>query len=507
MTTVATAHEGHDDTPAPPPSRQFQKVTLNDRPGEPLDLAVLPDGDVLHTTRAGVIWHHDATTGVNSIAGRIPVYLHDEEGLQSIALDPDFDGKKNTWVYLYYSPPLDTPADDEVTASINEGDAPETGTAADFKPYKGFLRVSKFRFNGGQVKLGTERKVIDVPVDRGICCHVGGDIVFDSKGNLILSTGDDSNPFAVRRLRAARRAVRPQPGLRRPAHARPTPTTCAARSCGSSPRPRAATRSRRATCSAAAPRRRVRRSTRWAGATRSASRSTPTPTTSGSPTTRPDATKAKASRGPAGHGKWAVVDEPGNYGWPYCATAKLPYNDYNFANEKSGKKFDCAAPVNTSVHNTGKRRLPPVEQPEVWYSYGKSKQFPQLGKGGIGPMAGPAYQYDPTAARGRNSVAWPKRYDNTPLFYEWTRDYIKGFHLDDGDVAAIEDVVPGIVTDNPMDMEFGPDGALYVLEYGDGYFAREPRGPALAHRLRRQGRQPQPGPGDRGGADGRQGRR
>ena len=72
-------------------------------------------------------------------------------------------------------------------------------------------------------------------------------------------------------------------------------------------------------------------------------------------------------------------------------------------------------------------------------------------------------------------------------------------------VAAIEDVVPDIVTDNPMDMEFGPDGALYVLEYGDGYFAENPDGQALPHRLRRQGRQPQPRPGDRGRPVGRQG--
>ena len=34
-----------------------------------------------------------------------------------------------------------------------------------------------------------------MPVDRGICCHVGGDIVFDAAGNLLLSTGDDTNPF------------------------------------------------------------------------------------------------------------------------------------------------------------------------------------------------------------------------------------------------------------------------------------------------------------------------
>ena len=154
VTTAATAHEGHDDTAPPPPAGSFQKVTLNDRPGEAIDLAVLPDGDVLHTTRAGVIWHNDADTGVNSVAGRIPVYLHDEEGLQSIALDPGYDGKKNKWIYLYYSPPLDTPADDPATASINEGDAPETGTAADFAPYKGHLTVSRFRYSGGQVDVG-----------------------------------------------------------------------------------------------------------------------------------------------------------------------------------------------------------------------------------------------------------------------------------------------------------------------------------------------------------------
>ena len=32
-------------------------------------------------------------------------------------------------------------------------------------------------------------------MSRGICCHVGGQIDFDSRGNLFLSTGDDTNPF------------------------------------------------------------------------------------------------------------------------------------------------------------------------------------------------------------------------------------------------------------------------------------------------------------------------
>src|SRR5690606_11204909 len=107
-----------------PPDEHFEKVTLNDRPGEPMDLAVLPDGRVLHTTRAGQVWLHDPKTGVNSLAAELDVYEHDEEGLQSVALDPKF--KSNKWVYLYYSPPLDTPVDDPVTP-VNEGDAPETG--------------------------------------------------------------------------------------------------------------------------------------------------------------------------------------------------------------------------------------------------------------------------------------------------------------------------------------------------------------------------------------------
>ena len=197
ITPIALSQQSAAALPpaAPPPDSSFQKVTLNDRPGEPMDLAVLPDGSVLHTTRGGTIWHNDAATGVNSVAGTIDVYQHDEEGLQSIALAPGFDGARNNWIYLYYSPPLDTPVDDPATPDVNEGDAPFTGTPADFAPFEGVIRLSRFRYVDGQVVNSSEQQILDVPVDRGICCHVGGDIVFDSDGNLLLSTGDDTNPF------------------------------------------------------------------------------------------------------------------------------------------------------------------------------------------------------------------------------------------------------------------------------------------------------------------------
>src|SRR5215203_6192040 len=71
--------------------------------------AVLPDRRVLHTSRDGRVWltTPNATT---SLAGTIPVYSHDEDGLQGIAIDDDF--ATNRWVYVYYAPPLTTPAGD-----------------------------------------------------------------------------------------------------------------------------------------------------------------------------------------------------------------------------------------------------------------------------------------------------------------------------------------------------------------------------------------------------------
>jgi hypothetical protein len=190
----------------------------------------------------------------------------------------------------------------------------------------------------------------------------------------------------------------------------------------------------------------------------------------------PDAPVANPLRGPAGHGRWMLIRKPGNYGWPFCVTLDMPYIDYDFATGESGEPFDCLRPVNDSALNTGRRVLPPLVQPDVWYTYEDTGEFPELfqnmGGDGIGPMAGPAYQYD---SKSRSRFKWPRYYHGVPLFYEWTRDYIKEFRLNRPNGTRLEEIrhVPAFV-DNPMDMEFGPDGALYVLEYGDGFFSENP---------------------------------
>jgi hypothetical protein len=123
-------------------------------------------------------------SGNTKVAGTIPVYTHDEEGLQGVAVDPGF--ATNRYVWLYYSPPLSTPG----------GDAPTTGTAADFTAWKGHLNLSRFTLNADNtLNMASQVVVLTVDNDRGQCCHVGGDIDFDAAGNLYLTTGDDTNPF------------------------------------------------------------------------------------------------------------------------------------------------------------------------------------------------------------------------------------------------------------------------------------------------------------------------
>jgi cytochrome c len=424
---------------------------------------------VLHTARTGEVFIHEPATGLNRLAADVPVYEHHEEGLQGIAIDPDFN--RNRWVYLYYSPPLNTPVDDPSTPNVNEGNAPETGTAADWARFQGLMRLSRFQLRGHTLDLGSEQRIIDVPTDRGICCHVGGQIDFDSRGNLFLSTGDDTNPFAsdgyvpiderpdrnpafdaqrtaantndlrgkLLRIRVGRNGgyTVPQGNLFRPG----TPKT----------RPEIYAMGLRNPFRFAVDR---RTDTVYVG------------------DYSPDANAPDPARGPAGHGRWMTVERPANYGWPYCVGPDMAYVDYDFATGQSGQPFDCRRPVNASPHNTGLTRLPPVAEAEVAYSYSASAEFPELGTGGIGPMGGPAYRYD---RRNPSRTKWPEYYDGVPLFFEWTRDYVKEFRLDRrGDVRDVRPVLPSLVFDNPMDLEFGPDGALYVLEYGDGFFAENP---------------------------------
>src|SRR5688572_33377847 len=99
LVALPQAASAHDINPA-----DFQQVTLAKgvaEVGEPMTIAVLPDRSVLHTARNGTLRRTDAA-GTTTVLGSVPVYTHDEEGLQGVGVDPNF--ASNRHIYLYYAP-------------------------------------------------------------------------------------------------------------------------------------------------------------------------------------------------------------------------------------------------------------------------------------------------------------------------------------------------------------------------------------------------------------------
>ncbi|MFD4033019.1 PQQ-dependent sugar dehydrogenase [Streptomyces sp. NPDC058637] len=438
---------------AAPAAPEFQQVTLAKgvaETGEPMTLAVLPDRSVLHTSRDGTLRRTDAA-GTTKVAGKLDVYSHDEEGLQGVGVDPAFTA--NRFVYLYYAPKLNTPA----------GDAPATGSAADFAPFDGVNRLSRFVLRtDGTLDTASEKQVLDVPASRGLCCHVGGDIDFDAQGNLYLSTGDDSNPFASDGYTPI-----DERSNRNPAYD-------AQRSSGNTNDLRGKVLRIKVNADGGysvpagnlfAPGTAKTRPEIYAMGFRNPFRMTvdkPTGTVYLGDY-GPDAGTASATRGPAGQVEFNRITKAGNYGWPYCTGANNAYVDHDFANSTSGSSFSCSAPRNTSPNNTGLTDLPAAQPAWVPYDGGS---VPEFGSGSESPMGGPVYRYD---AGSTSRVKFPESFDGDFFAGEFGRKWIKRIEQSgDGTVQSIN-AFPWQGT-QVMDMAFGPDGALYVLDYGTGYF-------------------------------------
>ena len=178
----------------------------------------------------------------------------------------------------------------------------------------------------------------------------------------------------------------------------------------------------------------------------------------------PDA-GADGPRGPRGYDEINQARSAGNFGWPYFIANNRPYADVDFATGEVGSTFDLKAPINESPNNTGEKTLPLPTSAFLYYPYGESAEFPELGTGGRTACAGPGYHFSDAS---NSSVRFPAEFDRSLFIYEWTRNWIKVVHLDENnDVSRIEPFMPHQKFIRPIDMTFGPDGALYVMEYGE----------------------------------------
>jgi cytochrome c len=431
-----------DESKAPDWDR-FTKVVIAEGLDEPMKMAFLPNKKILVVERKGGVKLIDEKTKEVSDAGFIKVntkYTNKkgqtreaEEGLLGLAIDPNF--KTNNWVYLYYADP---------------------------KTVKHVL--SRFVFKGDSLHMNTEKRVMEVPTQREECCHTGGGMTWDQSGNLFLTTGNNTvNP------RQGSSNLVETPGLENEDDQRAAGSTNDLRgkilrihpeANGTYTIPKgnlfpegtAKTKAEIYTMGHRNPWR-VSRDTKtgyiyWGEV-------------------GPDATK-DSTWGPRGYDEFNQAKGPGFFGWPYFIGNNKPYRKYNSVDATYSTPFDATNPVNNSVNNTGLNILPKPVPAMLYYPYGASEEFPLLGTSGRSATGGPVFR----KADFKNAARpWPDYYEGKWLITEFMRGWIMAVTMDqNGDYKSMERVLPDMNFSSAIDMEFGPSGDMYVLEYGSAWF-------------------------------------
>ncbi len=420
-----------------PEENRFPIETLVEGMFEPMELDILPDGRLIWIQRRGEIMMYDPDFEEHTEIAKMDVWTEHEDGLLGLALDPKFI--ENQWIYFYYSP--------NTAESVNQ--------------------LSRFKWTGNAIDFASEQKILAVPVDRNECCHSGGSVEFGTNGLLYLSVGDNTNPFD-------------SDGFSPIDDSKAKPNFDARRTASNTMD--------------------LRGKILRIKVEEDGSYSTPPdnlfPNGEGglpeiyvmgcrnpfrisidSKTNilywgdvGPDAGKDSLAFGPKGHCEINFASTAGYYGWPLFVADNKPYTKRDFTTGTGGAAFDPLKPINESRYNTGASILPPARPAMIFYPYDRSEEFPLLGEGGRNPMAGPVYYADQYAD---SEHAFPDYYDGMFFFYEWMRDWIMAAQLDEeGKVVAFERFLPNLDLLHPMDMIFGQDGSLYILEYGKLWFKK-----------------------------------
>jgi glucose/arabinose dehydrogenase len=454
---------------------------------EPMEIQVTPDGRVIYVERTGgdfgaaqadrpsdvgAVRVVDPESGAGTTALELPVFLMEsaypkESGLLGITLDPDFS--ENGWLYLFYTK-------DTGDGIIN--------------------RISRFTLEGNSIDPATETVVIGIP-HFGLN-HQAGSLDFDSEGNLYIATGDDTTPFES----GGRSAIDERDGRREQFDAQ--------RSAGN-------TNDLRGSILRITPQDdggytvpddnlfteahgygdvddSLVKKEIWAMGFRNPftlkiDRETDVPYTADY---GPDAGGWDSSRGPPGQTSFNQLDDPGFYGWPYFKGPSIPYKDYDFATGESGDLFDPTGPTNDSPANDGLQTLPAATDPMVpmpagswggllnnppeWdpympYDSVNEVPFPQVTGGS--PMQGPIYRHDEGYAV---SAALPQSYDGKIFMMGWAGGWMKYATLDDdGNIMEVDPFLPDTDFDGIQDTTVGPNGSLYVLEWGGTYGDLDPQ--------------------------------
>ncbi len=412
-----------------PEDNRFTPVTLTPEGAldEPMMFQVAEDRTVYIIERKGAIKKFDPSTKITKVIGIIPVYTHNEQGLIGLSLDPDF--AHNRWIYLQYAP-----------------------------LHEKVFQLARYEVTNDTLVAASEKILLTIPVDRENTNHTGGGMAWDNNGNLYLTVGnntgnrltaqtderegysyldDQRGASNTNDLRGKILRIHPEEDgtysiPEGNLFAAGTPKT----------RPEIYTMGHRNVWRVS-----VDSKTGWiywgeVG---------------------PDQ-DSDSETGPRGYDEQNQAKGPGFFGWPYFIADNLAIPKYDFVHDRVGEKQDPAHPKNTSPNNTGLVDLPPAMPALIYYPYAASEKFPLVGSSSRCAIGGPVYHRDDFKEPER---PFPSYYEGKWLIADYSRFWIMAVTLDEqGNYKSMEQFAPHYRPVQPLDMKFGPDGDLYVLEYG-----------------------------------------
>jgi cytochrome c len=153
------------------------------------------------------------------------------------------------------------------------------------------------------------------------------------------------------------------------------------------------------------------------------------------------------------------IRQAGNFGWPYVTGDNQAYSS------PAGAKYDPANLVNNSKNSTGAKTLPPAVKSLFWFSNRGS--WPLAGitpKGGNRCIkVGGFYRFNP---QGLNPKRLPPSMDNGFFMANHNdAEPLRFFKLDAaGNLVSMKPVLTNLA--RPMSAEIGPDGQMYLIEWG-----------------------------------------
>lgn len=443
---------------APPEDARFKVEKLLEGLPQPMHLELGPDGRIWFNEYTGALKIYDPKTKRVTLVAQVEAFKQQENGFLAFALDPKF--AQNHWIYFIYSP---------------------VGFEGQY--------LSRFEVKDDKLVAGSEKLILKYEEQRLQCCHHGATLKFGPDGCLYFSTGDNTSPFGdsqgfapldqragqeafdgqrtsantntlvgkVNRIRVLDDAsyTIPAGNLFKPG----TPKT----------RPEI-----------------------FAMGTRNPWRLSIDPKTGyvywGE--VGPDA-RNDGPRGSRGYDEINQAKRAGNHGYPLFVGNNSPYAEYDYTTKKAGAMFNPQAPLNKSRNNTGLVELPPAVPAFIYWPYAVSDKWPELGEGGRTACAGPVFYWQESFEQ---TNGFPQHFDRSLLFWDWQRPFIKWARLDaNSDLAGLEAFAPTafalgntpeqlkkhqVIIENgatilrrPVDATFGPDGCLYLLDYGETWGA------------------------------------